>query len=354
MRAHNAGRVPPTPLPMSIALKDLTFSVRYMEVMDGMLRERGAPLSALLDALGLSEAQLRDPRQTIDGEQYRRGLLAALPHCLPGQPLAPQYLAHVPLTIMGPLGTLIMASDTLGDGVRALERYVGLLFPAYAMRVEALRDEVHVIVTRLSHFGEVDDLLTEIVLGVFLQVQRFVAEPLCEFELHFRHGPSPQAFATADPMVRAVHFGARVDRITFPRRLMAVRTVTGSRVLQTELIRALDQMARQDGPSHALTQQLRRLIRERMAAGQSLHGDALAEALGLSRRTLDRRLRAEGVSLASLASDARMTLADTLLLTTAMPLVDIARRAGFTELSNFTRAFKQRFGCTPRERRRAS
>lgn len=339
---------------MSIALKDLTFSVRYMEVMDGLLRERGAPLSALLDALGLSEAQLRDPRQTIDGEQYRRGLLAALPHCLPGQPLAPQYLAHVPLTIMGPLGTLIMASDTLGDGVRALERYVGLLFPAYAMRVEALRDEVHVIVTRLSDFGEVDDLLTEIVLGVFLQVQRFVAEPLSDFELHFCHGPGPQAFATADPMVRAVHFGARVDRITFPRRLMAVRTVTGSRVLQAELTRALDQMARQDGPDHALTQQLRRLIRERMAAGQSLHGDALAEALGLSRRTLDRRLSAEGVSLATLASDARMTLADTLLLTTSMPLIDIARRAGFTELSNFTRAFKQRFGCTPRERRRAS
>ncbi len=339
---------------MSIALKDLTFSVRYMEVMDGLLRERGAPLSALLDALGLSEAQLRDPRQTIDGEQYRRGLLAALPHCLPGQPLAPQYLAHVPLTIMGPLGTLIMASDTLGDGVRALERYVGLLFPAYAMRVESLRDEVHVIVTRLSDFGEVDDLLTEIVLGVFLQVQRFVAEPLSDFELHFRHGPGPQAFATADPMVRAVHFGARVDRITFPRRLMAVRTVTGSRVLQAELTRALDQMARQDGPAQALTQQLRRLIRERMAAGQSLHGDALAEALGLARRTLDRRLSAEGVSLATLASDARMTLADTLLLTTSMPLIDIARRAGFTELSNFTRAFKQRFGCTPRERRRAS
>lgn len=338
---------------MSIALKDLTFSVRYMEVMDGLLRERGAPLSALLDALGLSEAQLRDPRQTIDGEQYRRGLLAALPHCLPGQPLAPQYLAHVPLTIMGPLGTLIMASDTLGDGVRALERYVGLLFPAYAMRVESLRDEVHVIVTRLSDFGEVDDLLTEIVLGVFLQVQRFVAEPLSDFELHFCHGPGPQAFATADPMVRAVHFGARVDRITFPRRLMAVRTVTGSRVLQAELTRALEQMARQDGPAQALTQQLRRLIRERMAAGQSLHGDALAEALGLSRRTLDRRLSAEGVSLATLASDARMTLADTLLLTTSMLLIDIARRAGFTEQSNFTRAFKQRFGCTPRERRRA-
>ena len=354
MQAQNAVRVPPPPLPMSIALKDLTFSVRYMEVLEGLLRERGAPLSVLLNALGLSDAQLRDPRQTIDGEQYRRGLLAVQPHCLPGRSLAAQYLAHVPLTIVGPLGTLVMASDTLGDAIRAVERYLGLLFPAYAMRVEALRDEVHVIVMRLSDFGEVDNLLTEIVLGMFLQVQRFVAEPLTDFELHFRHGPGPQAFAIEDPMVRAVHFDAQVDRVTFPRRLMAVRTVTGSRVLQAELIRALDQMARQDGAAQPLTQQLRRLIRERMAAGQSLLGEDLAEALKMSRRTLDRRLSREGATLATLSSDARMALADTLLLTTPMPLIDIARRAGFTELSNFTRAFKRRFGCTPRERRRAS
>lgn len=339
---------------MSIALKHLTFSVRYMEVMEGLLRERGAPLQLLLDALGLTEAQLRDPRQTIDGQQYQRGLLAVLPCCLPGVSLAAQYLNHVPLTIVGPLGTLVMASHTLGDGLQAVERYVGLVFPAYAMRMEAVRDEVHVIVTRLSDFGEVDDLLTEIVLGLFLQVQRFMAEPLHGFELHFRHAASAQAFATQDAMVQAVCFGARVDKIVFPRRCLSVRTVTGSHLLQVEVTRALEQLARSELPAQVFTQSVRRVIRERMAAGLAVRGDLVAECLKVSRRTLDRRLREEGVSLGGLSHEARLSLGETLLLSTSLPLPDIARRAGFTELSNFTRAFKRRFGCTPSERRAGS
>jgi AraC-like DNA-binding protein len=334
-----------------LALKNLTFSVRYMEVVEGLLHERGASLSVLLNALGLTETQLRDPQQTIDGQQYRRGLASALPHCLPGQALSQQYLNHVPLTILGPLATLILASDTLGDALLASERYVGVLLPSHTMRVEVLRDEVHVIISRLSDFCEVDDLLTEIVLGLFLQVQRFMAEPLRQFELHFRHPSGPQAFATADPMVSAVHFSAPVDRVVFPRKLLAVRTVTGSRVLHAKLSHTLDQMARTNGPPQALTQQLRRVIRDRLLTGQSLQGDALAETLQLSRRTLDRRLHMEGITLATLTFDARLTLADTLLLTTSLPLAKIARRTGFTELSNFTRAFRRRFGCTPSERR---
>ncbi|HEX5355065.1 MAG TPA: AraC family transcriptional regulator ligand-binding domain-containing protein [Aquabacterium sp.] len=336
---------------MSIALKDLTFSVRYMEVMEGLLRERGAPIQVLLDALGLSEAQLRDPHQTIDGLQYQRALLAARPYCLPGLPLSAQYLAHVPLTIVGPLGLLIMASGTLGDALAAVEKYAGVLFPAYALRVERIKDEVHVVVTRLSDFGEADDLLTEIVLGMFTQFQPFLAEPLRDVELRFRHPASPWSFAPSGALVRAVQFGAAVDEVVFPSQMLRVRTRTGSRLLQVEVTRSLDQMARQGLPAQAFSQQARRAIRTLMDAGKVLHGDVLAEQMQLSRRTLNRRLEEEGTTLAGLISEVRMSLADTLLITTTLPLTDIARRAGFTEVTNFSRAFKRQYGCTPRERR---
>lgn len=334
-----------------MALKDLIFSVRYMEVMEGLLRERGAPVQVLLDALGLSEAQLRDPHQTIDGVQYQRALLAARPYCLPGEPLSNQYLAHVPLTIIGPLGWLIMASGTFGDALAAVEKYAGLLFPAYALRVEHIKEDVHVVVSRLSDFGEADDLLTEIVLGMFTQFQPFLAEPLQDVEIRFRHAVSPQAFADTSGMVRTVQFGAAVDEVVFPRRLLRVRTRTGSRLLQVEVTRALDQMARQGQPMQAWSQQVRRTIRTLMDEGKVPHGDVLAERMKLSRRTLNRRLEAEGTTLAALISEVRMSLADTLLLTTALPLSEIARRAGFTEVTNFSRAFKRQHGCTPRERR---
>lgn len=338
---------------MSIALKDLTFSVRYMEVMEGLLRERDAPVQVLLDALGLNESQLRDPDQTINGLQYQRALVAALPYCLPGQALSTQYLAHVPLTIVGPLGMLIMACGTLGEALAAVEKYVSILFPAYALRVQAIRDEVHVVVSRLSDFGEVDDLLTEIVLGMFTLFQPFLAAPVQGVELRFRHQASGQSLAPIGGMVGAVHFGALADEIVFPKRHMAIKTLTGSRLLQVEVTRALDHMVRQDQARQAFSQQVRRVIRDLMDAGKVLHGDVLAERMQLSRRTLSRRLEEEGSTLAGLITEVRMSLADTLLLTSTLPLVDIARRAGFTELTNFSRAFKRQYGCTPGERRKA-
>lgn len=336
---------------MKIALKDLTFSVRYMEVMEGLLRERRAPIQVLMDALGLSEAQLRDPNQKIDGVQYQRALLAARPFCLPGEPLSAQYLAHVPLTIVGPLGLLIMASGTLGDALAAVEKYVSVLFPAYALRLECIKEDVHVVLSRLSDFGEVDDLLTEIVLGMFVQFQPFLAEPLRGVTIHFRHQPSVLPFALPAGLAGSVHYGASVDEIVFPRDLMGVRTRTGSRLLQVEVTRALDQMAKLDHPMLTFSQLTRRALRAMMDEGKVLHGDVLAERLQLSRRTLNRRLEEEGVTLASLITEVRMSLADTLLLTSALPLSEIARRVGFTEVTNFSRAFRKVYGCTPRERR---
>jgi AraC-like DNA-binding protein len=338
---------------MTIALKDLTFSVRYMEVMDGLLLERGGPRQVLLDALGLTEAQLREPNQTIDGVQYQRALIAALPYCLPGASLSAQYLAHVPLTIVGPLGLLIMASGTLGEALKAVEKYAGVLFPAYAMRMQLIKDEVHMVVSRLSDFGEVDDLLTEIVLGMFIQFQPFLSEPVDGVALHFRHHAGPQTFEHGSSMIRQVHFGALVDEIVFPARLMGIKTLTRSPLLHLEVTRALDQMAKQDHQSQPVSQQARRAIREFLEAGKVLHGDALAQQLQLSRRTLSRRLEEEGATLAGLISEVKLALADTLLLTTALPLADIARRAGFTEVTNFARAYKRQYGRTPRERRSA-
>ena len=332
---------------MSIALKDLTFSVRYMEVMAGLLNERGAPESVLLDALHLTDAQLHDPHQTIDGEQYQRALVAALPYCWPGQSLSAQYLEHVPLTITGPLGLLLMACCTLDEALTAVERYVTALFPAYFMRKEVIKDEVHVVVSRLSDFGEVDDLLTEIVLGMFTKYQPFLAEPLRGFELYFRHQQGPQGMALPGSMISKVHYGALVDKVVFPKRLMAIKVATKSRVMQVEVTRTLDQLLNQDLQAHPCSQQTIRVIRDLMDAGKDLHGDVVAERMGLSRRTLNRRLQEEGNTVAGVTTTVRMSFAETLLLTTSLPMGDIARRAGYSEVTNFSRAFKRVYGCSP-------
>ena len=74
----------------------------------------------------------------------------------------------------------------------------------------------------------------------------------------------------------------------------------------------------------------------------------IAQVLALSRAQLDRRIkRLTGKTPSAYLLDRRMTYARELLLTTKMPIAEVAVACGFEDTSYFTRVFKQHYGTTP-------
>ena len=92
-------------------------------------------------------------------------------------------------------------------------------------------------------------------------------------------------------------------------------------------------------------------------------GDALSEGvptladiagrLGMSGRTLQRRLSADGLAYQDLVTEARKTLSEQLLRRTDYALAEIAFLTGFSDQSTFTRAFKRWHNQTPASYRRS-
>jgi AraC-like DNA-binding protein len=82
--------------------------------------------------------------------------------------------------------------------------------------------------------------------------------------------------------------------------------------------------------------------------------DRVARALGVSRRTLNRRLASEGTSVKALLGDARCALARQLLEETRMPVSEIAATLHYTTPSAFSRAFRSWAGGTSPRRLRAA
>ena len=76
-----------------------------------------------------------------------------------------------------------------------------------------------------------------------------------------------------------------------------------------------------------------------------------ADAIGMSARTMQRKLSEDDAVFQDLVDQARRELAERLLRTTSYPLVEIAFLTGFAEQSGFTRAFKRWAGETPRSYR---
>lgn len=75
--------------------------------------------------------------------------------------------------------------------------------------------------------------------------------------------------------------------------------------------------------------------------------EAVAARLGLAKRTLQRRIEAEGTTYQALLNATRERLARHYLQRTAMPLTEISFLLGFDEPNSFFRAFRSWTGSTP-------
>jgi len=82
--------------------------------------------------------------------------------------------------------------------------------------------------------------------------------------------------------------------------------------------------------------------------------DAIASKLGLSKRSLQRRIEAEGTSFQEILRGTRNALARHYLRKTRMPIAEISFLLGFDEPNSFYRAFRSWTGMTPEGFRTAS
>ncbi|MFP3562986.1 AraC family transcriptional regulator [Paraburkholderia sp. SIMBA_030] len=81
--------------------------------------------------------------------------------------------------------------------------------------------------------------------------------------------------------------------------------------------------------------------------------DVLAERFGMSVRTLHRRLAAQGTSYQAILDEVRLGLARQYLNQTSLTIEQIAERLGFSDASNFRKAFKKWTGAAPSLQRSA-
>ena len=99
-----------------------------------------------------------------------------------------------------------------------------------------------------------------------------------------------------------------------------------------------------------IAEQLKCRLAELLAAGEA-NADSACRALRLSRRTLQRRLRAEKTSFQKVLNEVRAVLAINYLSHARLKSLDVAMLLGYSNISSFTTAFKSWYDMPPAEYR---
>jgi AraC-like DNA-binding protein len=182
------------------------------------------------------------------------------------------------------------------------------------------------------------------VVSISRQVCSLHFRPRAVFFMH--DGPSDIS-AHEDFFGCPVIFGADKDALDVDDFVMDAPNRLGddsiSRFFQIHLEEQLQRLADDAGLEHRVRIQISRRLSEGVPTLSEV-----AKQLGMSARTLQRRLSDRGYSFQERVDAARRGLAEQLLTSTDYSLAEVAFLTGFSEQSGFTRAFKRWAGQTPR------
>jgi AraC-like DNA-binding protein len=254
---------------------------------------------------------------------------------------------------LGLLGYVASFSATLRDALCRWARY-GRVF-SEAMQVNLDDGPRGTIFTVQSLApGPQHWLQQDVMVAAWLQVSReLTGVDLVPVEVSFTHAQPPSTLVHRQHFRCPLQFEAREARIVFRRSDLDLPIAKADDELAGYLSKYAEQvlasLVRGDTWKHTV----RAAIWALLADGKPTLA-RVASALGVPRRTLQRRLAAEGTSLHRETEEIRKTMAVAVLRDPSLSIADVSFLLGYAEPSAFFRSFRRWTGKTPRAFRRVA
>jgi len=175
------------------------------------------------------------------------------------------------------------------------------------------------------------------------------------------HGLARLTFAARDPGYRStfealvrcpIDYDAGVDAIVLGRATWDARPASSHPTIVDLVTLVTEPVLSAILPSPGLVPSVERLVAERLPDG-GLTAAQAASVLGLSERTLHRKLGREGRSFGDIVEAVRRRIAEERLAEGRHTIAQIADALGYAEPGAFTRAFRRWTGRSPSSRRAA-
>jgi len=305
----------------------------------------------LFAKVGLDHSKLNDPLARFTYTAVTR--LWALARDTTGDPcLGIKVASFWHPTTLHALGYSWLASNSLEEAFEGMSRYARLLNTGAhdVLKLRKTADTFHVIIDPSTMKPHPHTVAIDSSLAMIMTMCRTAyGENLRPIRVSLQHSAPGASSCFTDFFDAPVGFSQPETSICLELEAVTTPLTTAN----PELVRVNDQivtdyLANLDRAD--VTMQVRAQLIERLPSGRVTE-DEIADSINVSQRSLQRRLKEQGISFTQLLESTRSELGLQYVRDPQRSFNEIAFLLGFAEPGNFSRAFKRWYGKSPSEYR---
>jgi AraC-like DNA-binding protein len=331
------------------------------------------PLFLRLHALGINVAELlgevgAEPQILLGADRrishdVHSAIWKKVEGLAPADPDLPCAVAEIIDARMLDLGTqvteyvlvhLLANSATLGEGLKRYCRMYGLIHTRATLAMEVGRADGRARVTfAIDGASPAPALFSEYWIASTLRILGTAAvTPVRPADVFFAHAPRQRTPLRDRILGMKVRYDAGATGFSLAASDLSIAMAAANPSLLAIAERRAEVETEIARPAHnaSIVAAVRASVVSELRAGR-LSVARVVEHLGMSGRTVSRRLHEAGVSYKSIADDARKELANEYLRAGRLSVREISRLLGFADPSTFNRAYRRWFGEAPERRR---
>lgn len=309
--------------------------------------------AALLRSVGIDPAAAPEPKTMIADTAYY-DLLERVSGSIDVTDLPLRTGASMRCDDYGALGLAFKSAPTLRGSYDRVARYARLWTTVVQYELRPNPRGTFFLLHRAGARRLGLRLSNEATLASAMAIGREVAPmPFNAVEVHVQHPAPADVMAHTRYFGCPVLFGADVDGLLLADEVLDRPNRLGDEGITRFLLGHLEAEIAKLGADRTIEEMTRDAIARSLSAGPPRMED-IARRLGMSVRSLHRRLGEDGLTFQALMESTRRELAEGLLRDDRYSLAEVAFLTGFSEQSSFSRAFKRWAGATPAAFRRST
>jgi AraC-like DNA-binding protein len=251
------------------------------------------------------------------------------------------------VNILGALAFAIRNAANVRDAVRVLSLYLHYHAPVPTLVLEEHAGPLRRLVGRSGHAPDTPSgqYVEHAFCLICRSIRTLTGGQVRARQVLLHHAPASSADVYRRHFGVVPDFEQEVNAIVLTERDLVVPFTQANRPLQALVEHYLD--AHSPASGRNADQQVRHTLARLMRISPTSTITDVADVLRTHPRTLQRKLKAQGVTFEQLRDEIRRTLAEVYLSHGAIPIAHVAELIGYAEQSVFTRSCLRWFGKTP-------